>query len=151
MMMSGMVSLQVDPKGRLRIPSKYRSALGDENSVIFAMINSNGCLNIISKEKAEEIITKLSKVVSIAVTERSRAARLILSSVSELKEDGQDRFTLPPMLKKFAGINKNVVFAGMGNSLELWDADRWDEMHSIVNDPEEFRAAVASLEDILTI
>ena len=95
MMMSGMVSLQVDPKGRLRIPSKYRSALGDENSVIYAMINSNGCLNIISKERAEEIITKLSKVVSIAVTERSKAARLILSSVSELKEDGQDRFTLP--------------------------------------------------------
>ena len=91
MMMSGMVSLTVDPKGRLRIPSKYRSALGGEGSVIYAMINSNGCLNIISQEKANEIISKLSKVVSIAVTERSTAARLILSSVSELKEDGQDK------------------------------------------------------------
>ena len=151
MMMSGMVSLTVDPKGRLRIPSKYRSALGGEGSVIYAMINSNGCLNIISQEKANEIISKLSKVVSIAVTERSTAARLILSSVCELKEDGQDRFTLPPMLKKFAGINKNVVFAGMGNSLELWDADKWDELHNIVSNPEEFRQAVASLEDILSI
>ena len=151
MMMSGMVSLTVDPKGRLRIPSKYRSALGGEGSVIYAMINSNGCLNIISQEKANEIISKLSKVVSIAVTERSTAARLILSSVSELKEDGQYRFTLPPMLKKFAGINKNVVFAGMGNSLELWDADKWDELHNIVSNPEEFRQAVASLEDILSI
>lgn len=151
MMMSGMVSLTVDPKGRLRIPSKYRAALGGQGSVIYAMINSNGCLNIISQEKANEIVSKLSKVVSIAVTERSTAARLILSSVCELKEDGQDRFTLPPMLKKFAGINKNVVFAGMGNSLELWDADKWDELHNIVCNPEEFRAAVASLEDILTI
>lgn len=151
MMMSGMISLQVDPKGRLRIPTKYRPALGEDGSKIFAMINSNGCLNIISQEKANEIISKLSKVVSIAVTERSTAARLILSSVSELKEDGQDRFTLPPMLKKFAGINKNVVFAGMGNSLELWDADKWDELHNIVSNPEEFRQAVASLEDILSI
>ena len=151
MMMSGMVSLQVDPKGRLRIPSKYRSALGGEGSVIYAMINSNCCLNIISGEKANEIISKLSKVVSIAVTERSTAARLILSSISELKEDGQARFTLPPMLRKFAGINKNVVFAGMGNSLELWDADKWDELHNIVCNPEEFRQAVASLEDILSI
>lgn len=151
MMMSGMVALQVDPKGRLRIPAKYRPALGEEGSRIYAMMNSNGCLNIISQEKANEIISKLSKVVSIAVTERSNAARLILASVCELTEDGQGRFTIPPILKKFAGISKNVIFAGMGNSLELWDADKWDALNSIVNDPDEFRAAVASLEDILSI
>ena len=51
MMMSGMITLQVDPKGRLRIPSKYRPSLGEEGSKIYAMINSNGCLNIISQER----------------------------------------------------------------------------------------------------
>lgn len=117
MMMSGMISLQVDPKGRLRIPTKYRPALGEDGSKIFAMINSNGCLNIISQEKANEIISKLSKVVSIAVTEKSTAARLILSSVCELTEDGQGRFTLPPMLKKFAGISKTSY-------LRAWEI-RW--------------------------
>lgn len=150
-LMSGCVSVLADPKGRMRIPSKFRNDLGDKNEPIFALINSNGCINIISNKKAQELIEKLSQVMSIAVTEKSRAARLILGSITELNEDSQGRFTLPSNLKKFANISKNIVFAGVGNSLELWDADRWDELNNVVNDPDEFKAAIASLQDVVIL
>lgn len=149
--MSGCVSILADPKGRMRIPSKFRNELGGKNDSIYALINSNGCISIISNTKAQEIIEKLSQVMSIAVTEKSRAARLILASITELKEDGQGRFTLPSNLKKFANISKNVVFAGVGNSLELWDEGRWDELNNVINDPDEFKTAISSLQDVVII
>lgn len=152
LMMSGTVSLQADPKGRLRIPSKFRPFFGSMENKIYALINSNGCLNIISQEKADEVVQKLSSVVSaFSVTDKGTAARLILSSVSELNEDSQGRFTLPPKLKKFAGINKSVVFVGVGKTLELWDSDKWDAIDDMVNDPDAFKSAVASLEDIIVL
>lgn len=57
---------------------------------------------------------------------KSRAfARLMLSGAMEVEFDGQGRITLPEYLKKFAGLKKAVVMAGLMNRLEIWDEAKW--------------------------
>ena len=53
--------------------------------------------------------------------------RLLFSSAIEIEEDNQGRFLLPTNLKTYAKINKEVIFIGVGNRIELWASECWQE------------------------
>ena len=66
-----------------------------------------------------------------------RFKRRFVSSAVECPVDGHGRILIPPMLRKYAGIARNVVWSGMLNSVELWDADRLAELEAIDNEQAE--------------
>lgn len=51
--------------------------------------------------------------------------RLLVGHAHELEMDAAGRILLPPMLRQFAGLEKNVVLVGQGAKLELWNEERW--------------------------
>ena len=73
--------------------------------------------------------------------EAQKPVRKFLSSAFETEEDGQSRILLPKELKKFAGIEKNVVFIGAGSRVEIWAEEKWDAM----DDDDDFDSCVAAL------
>lgn len=114
---------QIDDKGRLRIPSKLKATLGEKPTI---MQGSDGCLIVLSEEESNRLAEKLRQV-PMSDTKAQQSLRRITSSMYFVEEDKQGRFVLPQHLRKYANIEKNVVFIGVANRVELWGEEHWNE------------------------
>ncbi len=128
-MFRGIYEISLDTKGRLSVPAKVRAILQEQPQrqlVLTADLDRNLLIYPLGEwEMAETKLVKLSST--------DRRARLIkqlyLAYACECELDSTGRILIPPMLRKFAGLEKKVVLSGMGNKLELWDRSRWNDMH----------------------
>ncbi len=113
----------IDEKGRIALPSKFRSDLKDGAIVTRGLDN---CLFVYTKKEWASLLPKLG---SLSFTQaRSRAFnRFILASAMNLELDGQGRILLPEYLRQFASLKKEAVIAGLYNRLEIWDKAEWEK------------------------
>lgn len=116
----------IDPKGRLIIPAKFRDYLGDQFVLAKGL---DGCLFVYPLEGWHELEDKLR---SLPLTQKdARAfARIFFSGASEAELDKQGRVLLPPTLRNYAHITKDVMIIGVGNRLEIWDMDQWGKYNT---------------------
>ena len=108
---------QIDEKGRVRIPTKFKEQLGDEP---FITSGSNGSLLVYSQQ---DFYNKfLSKLTDLAIedVEELQLARIFASNAIEGKEDKQGRILLPQHLIDHAGISKNLITIGGVDHVEIW-------------------------------
>jgi len=120
-MFIGEYNHNLDDKGRLAIPAKFRAIL-KKGAVVTKGLDS--CLFLYSKEQFEKIAAKFAALpISQA---RARAfTRHMLAGAMDVEFDNQGRVTLPEYLRKFSGLKKNVIIAGLYNHLEIWDEAAW--------------------------
>ena len=123
-MLLGVYYHQIDEKNRLRLPKKLKAELSS------AMIikGSHNCLYILPSAVFDKIMQKANDLPMFGPAQDS--LRLILSSACEIVEDNQGRFLLPQTLKSWSGIQKDVVFVGVGNRVELWDRKSWEDYYN---------------------
>ena len=123
-MLIGTYRHSVDAKKRMRMPFKFKSELGAD-FVITKGSSSN--LFVFSKTEFSALYNKL---ISLPLFDEEAQApiRKFLSSAFEAEEDNQGRVLLPKELVKFAGIEKNIVFVGVGNRVEIWAEEKWDKV-----------------------
>ena len=123
-MLIGTYRHSVDAKKRMRMPSKFKSELG-ANFVITK--GNSGNLFVFSNEQFSALYEKM---VSLPLfdEEVQKPIRKFLSSAFEAEEDNQGRVLLPKELVKHAGIEKNMVFVGVGNRVEIWAEEAWDKL-----------------------
>ena len=126
MMIIGTYRHQTDEKSRLRMPSKFKDALGEG---FIVTKGTNGCLFCFSQEQFEDLYKKL-EAVSMFDTEAQKPVRALLSSAFETEMDKQGRILLPQKLRNYAGITKNVVSIGVGNRVEIWSEEKFDEYNT---------------------
>ena len=123
-MFKGMVEHQLDDKNRLRIPSKFKKELTGENgekSYSFFR-GMNRCICVMADDELDDTIASISEE---AISESNQASAMFFSSIFSAEEDAQGRVVLPAMLKKMAGIQKDIVTLGRGKRLEIWAAERY--------------------------
>jgi len=120
-MFIGEYSHNIDEKGRLAIPVKFRTDLLKGAVVTKGLDN---CLFLYTMDAWQERAEKWSK---LPVNQKnSRAfARHMLAGAMDVSTDKQGRIMLPEYLRKYAGISKNVVVAGLYDRIELWDSETW--------------------------
>ena len=115
--------LTLDGKGRITVPARYRDVL--MSAVDGRMVvtkNPAGCLSLYPQPVWDRFEADL-----IALPEsRNPLRRLYLGSATEVQIDGSSRVLLPPELREWAGLERDVIFMGMGNSFELWDKARYE-------------------------
>ncbi len=136
-MLIGTYRHQIDEKCRLRMPSKFKEALGE--GFIVAK-GTNGCLFAFSKTEFEELYKKLENV-SLFDNEAQKPVRTLLSSAFETEEDKQGRILLPQELRNYAKMVKNIVTIGVGNRVEIWS----EENFNAYNTEESYDSAASSL------
>lgn len=56
-----------------------------------------------------------------------RLQRLLVGHASEVDMSRQGRISIPPALREFAGLEKQVTLVGQGKKLELWDTAHWNQ------------------------
>lgn len=111
----------IDVKKRLAIPSKLRRELGAKAVITRGLDN---CLFIFPQKQWNKLIEKLSKL-PLGQRDTRGFTRLMLAGASEAGLDRLGRILIPDYLKKYAGLKKNVIIAGVYNRLEIWDENKW--------------------------
>ena len=124
-MFQGAAQLNLDGKGRLAIPARYRDVLLGEcagNLVLTA--DADGCLLVYPEPEWLPIRDKLNKLSSF--NPRSRALqRLLVGHAEDVVMDSAGRVLISPVLRSYAALDKNVMLIGQGNKFELWDEAKW--------------------------
>lgn len=130
-MFRGINGLNIDAKGRIVMPTRYRERLQlDSNSqVVLTIDTEERCLLLYPLVGWEEIERKLAGLPSFNPAAR-RIQRLLIGHATDIELDTQGRVLLPPMLRDYAGLSKRAVLVGQGKKFELWDEAHWDERRS---------------------
>lgn len=127
-MFNGFSSVNMDAKGRMALPTRYRDTIMEHcNGNLVATIDiSDKCLLLYLKPEWQVIEQKISALSGFNKNNR-RIQRLILGHAAELEMDSNGRILLPPPLRTFAGLDKKVALVGQGRKFEIWDEATWEE------------------------
>lgn len=118
--MKGEYQHTLDAKGRLFIPAKLREQLGDSFIVTKGL---DDCLFVYPQEAWEELEQKIRQ---LPMSKSRSLQRFFLSSAADVTVDRQGRIVIPPVLRSYAKLERDVVVIGVGERAELWDARRWN-------------------------
>jgi MraZ protein len=127
-MFRGINSINVDQKGRIAIPVRYRQHLLDkaQGQMILTIDTEQRCLLLFPLLIWEEIEQKIAKLSSFSpITQRIK--RLLIGHATELTLDSHGRILLPPLLRDYANLQKRIMLVGQGNKFELWNHDQWQQ------------------------
>ncbi len=111
----------VDTKGRLIIPAKFRESLGEEFIVTKGL---DGCLFVFPQDEWQAFEEKL-RALPLTTKGARQFTRFFVAGATPCELDKQGRILLPATLREFAGLDKEVVLAGMLNRVEIWSKDQW--------------------------
>lgn len=136
-MFLGTFTQKLDDKGRLILPAKLRDQLADG---LVITRQQERCLAI---WPAAAFQAEVERAASGPATSRSvrEYQRMVASGASDESPDSQGRVVVPPSLRQYAGLVKDIVVIGAINRLEVWDAAKWAEYSA------EQEAAFADLDE----
>jgi len=123
-MLIGEYHHNIDEKGRLIIPSKFRDEIGSEFIVTRGL---DGCLFIYSKSQWEKIVSKL-QTLPFTKKDARTFNRFFLSSATVCEFDKQGRINIPSNLINYANILKECTIIGVNDRLEVWASDKFDTL-----------------------
>jgi MraZ protein len=118
----GTHSPRLDEKGRLILPAKFREQLAGGLVVTRGQEN---CLYVFPIREFEELHEELRKAPVTSKQARDYL-RVLLSGASDEVPDKQGRVTIPPALRAYAGLTRDLAVIGAGSRVEIWNADSWD-------------------------
>ena len=126
-MFRGVTSINVDDKGRVAMPTRYRDPLRlhAENQLVVTIDTEERCLLIYPMPEWEEIEQKVEALPSFNRAAR-RVQRLLIGHATEANLDSHGRILLPQPLREYAQLEKVVVLVGQGKKFELWDEKHWN-------------------------
>lgn len=113
----------IDAKGRIVIPSTFRDAFADNRLMVTN--GFDGCLNIYIYDEFKDLVKGISPLPTGEKKERDDMRRFF-SKAMECKIDSQNRINLSNSLISLAELNKQCVFFGANNHIELWSSERWE-------------------------
>ncbi len=125
-MFRGVTQLNLDVKGRIAIPAKYRGELTSKCAGhLIVTADPSKCLLVYPQPAWEPIEEKLNGLSSFNQKTRS-LQRLLIGNACDVEMDGAGRILVPPPLRQFAGLSKSVVLVGQGEKFELWEEGKWN-------------------------
>ncbi len=140
-MFRGLSAVNLDAKGRLAIPMKYRQLLVDlcAGRLVATIDTEERCLLIYPVDEWEVIQAKIEALPSFNPSAR-RIQRLLIGHATDIELDANGRILLSHPLREYAQLDKEIILLGQGKKLELWSKDLWnsrrDDYIAEVNAPE---------------
>ena len=129
-MFRGINTITIDTKGRMAIPTRYRSALGAEEEktpLVVTIDTEETCLLLYTAPQWQIIEDNLQKLPSFNAAAR-RIQRLLIGHATDVEVDANGRVLLPTVLRNYARLEKDVVMIGQGNKFEVWNKELWESM-----------------------
>ena len=126
----------LDEKKRVSLPKQFRAALGKKMVMTRGLDN---CLFVYPQKAWEKVAGKLQEL-SFAQADTRGFNRFILSGAAEVSTDAAGRILIPEHQKEFAGLKKTIVFAGVSDRVEIWDASEWKKYKANIEEKAETMA-----------
>lgn len=121
-MFSGEYDHQIDEKGRMMMPAKFREQLGEEFVITRGF---DHCLWVYPLNEWAKIESEFEKMPPNK--DSRRLQRLFFASAEHISSDKSGRIVLPAKLREAAGLKKEIVTVGVLRKLEIWDKELWEE------------------------
>ena len=127
-MFRGATTINLDAKGRIAIPAKYRQSLTQvcQGQMVITIDLEHPCLTLFPLPNWEQLERQLQGLSNTNPVHQS-IKRLLLGHASEVDLDKNARLLLPAKLREHANLEKHLLLAGMGNTFQLWDENKWNE------------------------
>ncbi len=125
-MFRGRFDYTIDEKGRVSFPSKFREVLStnyDERLIVTTFDQALWAYPVKEWQVIEEKIGNLPQFKN----EVKALQRVFVSGATECPLDKQGRMVIPPTLRDYAGLKKDILFVGMTKRIEIWSKERWEE------------------------
>jgi MraZ protein len=122
-MLIGEYTTNIGEKKRVLLPKKFRDELGDN---LILTRGYEDALIIVNKKLWENIASEIMNGSFIDKNIRD-TSRFLVGGAKEIDLDSQGRFIFPSELINHAGLNKEIVFVGLVNWIEIWDRKKWEE------------------------
>ncbi|GAA4194243.1 division/cell wall cluster transcriptional repressor MraZ [Gryllotalpicola kribbensis] len=121
-MFLGTYAPKLDDKGRVILPAKFRAELA--GGVVLTR-GQERCIYVFS---TDEFASMHEKIRQAPVTSKQARdyLRVFLSGASDEQPDAQNRISIPPALRAYAGLTKELAVIGAGSRAEIWDAQAWE-------------------------
>lgn len=142
-MFIGEYSHNLDAKGRLIIPNKFREEL---HSSFILTIGLDNCLTIYSIDQWKKIFEEINKLPSTKEATR-KYVRVLTSSATECTLDSQGRILIPSNLSKAVGIEKECIIVGANDRVEIWNKTTWNKYFNDAS--KKFEEVAENLSDLL--
>lgn len=142
-MFIGEYAHNLDAKGRIIIPSKFRDEL---HSSFILTRGLDHCLTIYSLDQWNKILEKLSKLPTTKKAAREYV-RMLTSGATECTLDSQGRIAIPSFLSRHADIVKECVIIGVSDHIEIWSKSVWDSYYEEAST--NFEEVAESISDLL--
>jgi MraZ protein len=123
-MLLGRYYTHISVKGRVALPTRFKKIIG--NKLLIARWYEN-CLVIVSESAWQGFIERITLPDEILVESIRGIDRFVLGSTYELEIDDQGRFVIPKYLRDYAQLADDVIFVGLGDRIELWAKNKWDD------------------------
>ena len=125
-MFKGIHNINLDGKGRLTIPTKYRNTISDQSNgnMVVTIDSEEKCLLLYPATIFSSIEKKINDLPSFTKNHR-RIQRLIIGHAEDLELDSSGRILLPKPLRLVAEMSKKITLIGQGQKFEIWSDDIW--------------------------
>lgn len=131
-MFRGINTINLDAKGRMAVPSRYRELLLDRYAgrLVATIDTQQRCLLLYPVDEWEVIEAELQKLPSFDPVAR-RAQRMLIGHATDLEMDGNGRILLPQVLRQYAALEKHVALVGQGKKFEIWSEEVWNQQMEV--------------------
>ncbi len=129
-MLMGEYHHNIDDKGRLTIPSKFRDDLGEKFVITRGLEN---CLFAYSLEDFQKIVAELQKI-PFTKKDARQFMRFFLSGATTVEFDKQGRINISSHLISYAELKKECIIIGTGDRLEIWSSNNWNDFFDSTKD-----------------
>ncbi len=123
-MFRGRFEYSIDAKGRLSVPVKFREVLSSTYDPRLIVTNFDECLWAYPVAEWLELERKVGALPQF-LDEVKALQRVFVSAATECPLDKQGRILVPPSLRDYAGLDRDVVMVGMTKRIEIWSKERW--------------------------
>lgn len=127
-MFMGEYNHSLDAKGRIIVPAKFREQLGETFVVTQGL---DGCLFVYPENEWEGFVSELRNLPG--TKEARQLQRYFMAGAASIEVDKQGRILIPAKLREQAGLEKDIVFVGVLNKIEIWSKERWEENNTFDN------------------
>ena len=137
----------IDAKGRIIIPKRFRDVIGDGSVGSIMVSGMDRCLVAFALSEWKKIESRIMALAEKSESMR-RFRRVFIGGAFECNCDKQDRILIPPMLREYAGLDKDIVLVGVLDHFEVWSRENWNLENSALDKDiqrEDVRNEIAKL------
>lgn len=120
----------IDPKGRIIVPTRFREAIKESGTDSIMITRMDSCLFAYAHDRWAELEQKILHLPEKS-EEMRRFQRFFIGGAQDCKCDAQGRVLIPPFLKQYSELEKEIVLVGVLDRFEIWSRENWDRENGL--------------------